>query len=219
MFEPSKIIKLLFPHGCHAQPPLFPDERQHVIIETCQPAQRRDLPETGEILKGLRHGLIRGQRPSPGRKHCQLIHGSLALFRKGSSPPCSLALRSRLKSSDHLSGGNYQPLQTFSHSPKRSVRRGRFHRLHVFRELSQLCRHAVSRNILENHHRVGKTVKQASSQQFFVRQRKQSCPQGQQTCGKVPAVHGRNIHWQQRLEGLRVVPVVEMATVPLQRLH
>ncbi len=37
--------------------------------------------------------------------------------------------------------------------------------------------------------------------------------------GEVPAVYRGNIQRKQRLQSLRVIPVVEMAAVPFHRLH
>ena len=57
------------------------------------------------------------------------------------------------------------------------------------------------------------------SQDLLIGKREQTLPQGQQVAGKVPAVHRRNVDGRQRLQRLRVVPVVEVAPVPFQRFH
>ena len=47
----------------------------------------------------------------------------------------------------------------------------------------------------------------------------QPLPQCQQMAGKVSAVHGRDVEGWQRLQGLRVIPVVEVASVTFQCFH
>ena len=56
-------------------------------------------------------------------------------------------------------------------------------------------------------------------QHRLVGQREQPRSQRQQLAGKVAAIDRRHVVWTQRLHGLRVVPVEEVAAVALQGLH
>ena len=47
----------------------------------------------------------------------------------------------------------------------------------------------------------------------------QAGTEGQQVSGEVAAIDAGNITWQQGLEGSGVIPIVEMAPVPLEALH
>ena len=64
--------------------------------------------------------------------------------------------------------------------------------------------------------RVGQAFEHPPRHDRFVRQRQQADAQRQQVTGEVSAVDGRDVHRQQRLQGLRVVPVVEVTPVPFE---
>ena len=53
----------------------------------------------------------------------------------------------------------------------------------------------------------------------MIGKRKQARAQCQQVSSKVPAVHRRDVQRRQRLQGLRVIPVVEVAFVTFQSFH
>ena len=71
-----------------------------------------------------------------------------------------------------------------------------------------------------DHHRkrVGHSGEETRSHDLSRRQAEQSLAQGQQVSGEVAAVHTGDIVRPQRLKRLRVVPVVEMAAMALQRI-
>ena len=62
-------------------------------------------------------------------------------------------------------------------------------------------------------------VEHARIEERLVGQREQTRPQRQQMAGEVAAVDRRDVARRQRLQGPRVVPVVEVAVVALERCH
>ena len=67
--------------------------------------------------------------------------------------------------------------------------------------------------------RVAHAIEPPPRKDRVIDQREQPSAQRQQMAGEVPAVHRRNVARRQRLQGLGVVPVVEMPAVPLQASH
>ena len=81
------------------------------------------------------------------------------------------------------------------------------------------ARAAPPASVHDNPEGVTQSVKPALPQDLLIGKCEQTGPQGQQMARQVAAVHGRNVDGQQRLQRLRVVPVVEVAPVSLQSCH
>ena len=73
--------------------------------------------------------------------------------------------------------------------------------------------------ILQHGQGVGQPRERRGRQDRGIGQRQQALAQGQQVPGKVAAVHRGNIGRRQRLQGLGVVPVVEVPTMARQRIQ
>ncbi len=71
----------------------------------------------------------------------------------------------------------------------------------------------------ENSQRIAQTIEQPYRQYLVISQREQAGTQGQQMAGEVAAVHRRDVQRWQRLQRLRVVPVVEVPPVTFQSVH
>ena len=78
---------------------------------------------------------------------------------------------------------------------------------------------SVRENPNETHECIVEAVKQSLSQDLLIGKCEQTRPQCQQMSREVPAVHRRNVERCQRFQRLRVVSVVEVASVPFQGFH
>ena len=97
----------------------------------------------------------------------------------------------------------------------RTANDGRFKCLLELRNDRQI----VSSVVEQKREGIAYAIEPSRAEDRSVRQRSEARPQGQQMGREVAAVHRRNIgrnEWRQRL---RVVPVIEVAPIPLQRFH
>jgi len=131
---------------------------------------------------------------------------------------CGIPTSMAIEAADHLRGGGRQTVQA---QPRRRERRwpgigGGRQILLQFRERG---RSGASRSVHENPQCIAEPVKQSRPQDLVIGKREQTRPQCQQMAREVPAVHRRNVERWQRFQRLRVVPVVEVASMPFQGVH
>ena len=136
-------------------------------------------------------------------------------------PPLRLALGVRIEhidAGDHFRGGRCQLIKA---QPRRRKRGGRGIDcgLQQFLQLHELVRSGFAVHVLEDTDGVADSLKHSRSQNPVIGKCEQPLAQCQQMAGKVSAVHGRDVEGWQRLQGLRVVPVVEVASVTFQCFH
>ena len=86
-------------------------------------------------------------------------------------------------------------------------------------KLSKVGQSGSLSSILQDPECVAEPVKESRPQDLLIGEREQTRPQCQQMARKVSAVHRRHIGRQQRFQRLRVVPVVEVASVTFQPFH
>ena len=194
------------------------DFRQQFPLDAGQLAQRGNLVDPVKIRGSVRGG----QKPCPGSQNHQLIETVPALPDECLRPPPGVStLRHAAGSVDEggrFRGGGRQPVQGQPCLRKRG-RSGPGREIHVLAKLGELGRRGVFRNVPEDPQRVAQPFEQARSQDFVIGKRDQTLPERQQMAREIPAVNRRNVEGQQRLQGLRVVPVIEVAPVPFQGFH
>ena len=149
-----------------------------------------------------------------------------------SAPTTSIGSRGRWRAKAGIGaqsfGGGSGGGHVFGHAANRSQaqpcrlkrrRLGTGRQIQVLLKLSKLDRNRASRNVYEDPQRVAEPVEQACSQDIVIGKSEQTLPQCQQMACEIPAVNRRNVEGQQRLQRLRVVPVIEVAPVTLQSFH
>ncbi|KFB71345.1 MAG: hypothetical protein AW09_003508 [Candidatus Accumulibacter phosphatis] len=205
------------------------EARQQGGVQPRQCAQRRDGIEGGKLVDLGQLCCQRGRRGrqrQPRHQKAQFLHARLALPVQCLCPALCFALgrsHRNVRQAGRDPGGDFggsagQPVKL--RAGRRQRRRwGRRRRLQFLPERRHRRRRGTFRRRHQNPEGVAETVEQPRPQYPVVGQRQQTRAQGQQVAGQVAAVHRRNVQGGQRLQRLRVVPVVEVAAMSLQRVQ
>ena len=190
------------------------DFRRQFRFKARELAQRRDLIDAGESSGSV----AGGRRRCPGSEKPQIVEGIPALALERACPPAGLALGGGVQARGDRGGGLREVLEPQRRRGK-GGRPGIVCRFQVFPQLDEPVRRSSGHGLYENRQRVAQALEQSRPDDPAVGDGEKSRPQGQQVPCQVAAVHGRDVGRQQRLERPGVVPVVEVAPVPLQRAH
>ncbi len=179
------------------------------------PAQRLDpgqLPQRGDAAEADR--VVRRIEVEQGRVIAQVA----ALLEQRRQPELGIAARLWRQRKCERVRVIQLPLQYGQRGAGSGRRRGQC-RLqfapHRFQRVATIRPEHAAQHL----HGIEQALQHAWLEHRFVDQRQQARAQGQQVPGEVAAVHRRDVQRRQRLQALRVVPVVEMTAVARQLLH
>ncbi len=164
----------------------------------------------GIEFSGNRRFIDRGQPGTPRRKEQQFIEHGAALARQRVGPPCQLEVRFAFDTCAQFFRARRHLLEIGMASAQSAAA--------VFPGSIEKCLKGVtayarirSGKLEKDPERVVDTGQPARIDNGLICQAEQARLQSQQMAGEIAAIDGRDIHRQQRLQVLRVVPVVEMA--------
>ena len=83
-------------------------------------------------------------------------------------------------------------------------------------EMRLLLRPVQAASHVQQRHGVAQAAKQARGQNLPIEQLQQTTAEHQQIPDQIATVHHGDVLWRQRLEGMRVIPVEEVAAVTIQ---
>src|SRR5512141_340159 len=172
-----------------------------LLLEPGQRAQGRDPVDPGEVAKN---------RP--------LIEEDPALTLEGLRPPVRRAVFAILETPDDFPGACRQPLET-KHRRRERGWTGTERGLQNLPESRERRGRGSLHCIQENLKGVADALQPSLPEDGVFRKFEQALPQRQQVAREVSAVHRRDVERQEGFQGLRVVPVVEMTSMPRQGLH
>ena len=188
--------------------------RQRVRVTLCQFAQRWNLIQDAKVAASI----LSGWQQNPGSEKRQLIERVLALPGEGPCPTRCRALGVTIEARYHLLRRCHQPVEAASRGRERGWPRTAGRR-QILPKLREPGGSGSPCGVRENRCRVAKPLKQPRAHDRVIAECEQTRPQSHQIGREVPAVHGRDVCGRQWFQRERVVPVVEVAAVPLQGFH
>ena len=156
--------------------------------------------------------------PGTSPKQRRLIEDGPALTLEGLRPSVRLAVFVILVAAGDFRGACRQPLEADPRRRERG-RTGGERGLQNLPELRERGGRGSVHGVHENLEGVADPLQPSLPEDVAIRKLEQALPQRQQVAREVSAVHRRDVEGQQRLQGLRVVPVVEVTSMPRQGIH